>query len=52
MLTIDNGEYEEQVKEFLDKMLDASMEGDYKTVKKMAVKIRKLTIKFRSEIIN
>jgi hypothetical protein len=52
MLTIDNGENEEKIKEYLDKMLDASMAGDFKTVKQYAKLIRKLTVVVRREITN
>lgn len=51
-IVLDRQEREDKIKKWLDEMLDASMEGDYKRVKKLAVQIRKLTIMERQKIVN
>jgi hypothetical protein len=42
---------EAQVKLYLDEMLDASIKGDYKTVRKLAKKIHKLAVEM-SPLVN
>lgn len=43
---------EEKIRDWLDGMLDASIAGDFKTVKNIAKKIRKLAIKDKLEVSN